>query len=134
MLMKNDYLTKSIWREQDYYSHVPLATPVVIDDYFYFRKIDNAADCLSIYRRATLGQDVGEVPSGDSETVFSLKDLVLYYEQYGKFDERIRTFCEKVTELVKLGDHQNLLHSFQIHRISNEFGNANLVVLAFDLN
>lgn len=117
MLMKNDYLTKSIWREQDYYSHVPLATPVVIDDYFYFRKIDNAADCLSIYRRATLGQDVGEVPSDDSETVFSLKDLVLYYETYAKFDERIRTFCEKVTELVKLGDHQNLLHSFQIHRI-----------------
>jgi hypothetical protein len=35
---------------------------------------------------------------------------------------------------VKLGDHQNLLHSFQIHKISNEFGNANLVVLAFDLS
>jgi len=84
---------------------MPLVTPVVIDDYYYFRKIDNAADCLSIYRKPTLGQDVGEVPSGESETVFSLKDLVIFYEQYAKFDERIRTFCEKVTELVKLGDH-----------------------------
>lgn len=74
------------------------------------------------------------MPTSNSETVFSLKDLVIFYEQYAKFDESIRTFCEKVTELVKLGEHQSLIHSFQIHKISNEFGQANLVVIAFDLN
>lgn len=31
MLMKNDYLTKIMWREQDYYSKVPYATPMLID-------------------------------------------------------------------------------------------------------
>ena len=30
------------------------------------------------------------------------------------YDERIKVFCEKVTERVKLGEHQDLLYSFQI--------------------
>ncbi len=39
------------------------------------------------------------------ETVFSLKDLVSFYERYAVHDERIRLFCEKVTAMVKTGDH-----------------------------
>ena len=112
MLMKNDYLTKTIWREQEYYSYVPSVTPVVVDDYFYFRKIDNAADCLSIYRKLAQGENIGEIPTEGLETVFSLKDLIKFYDQHAKFDEGIRTFCEQITESVKLGNHQNLIHSF----------------------
>jgi hypothetical protein len=112
MLMKNDYLTKTIWREQEYYSYVPSVTPVVVDDYFYFRNIDNAADCLSIYRKLAQGENIGEIPTEGLETVFSLKDLIKFYDQHAKFDEGIRTFCEQITESVKLGNHQNLIHSF----------------------
>jgi protease II len=50
MLMKNDYLTKQIWREQDYYQNVPHALPMLIDNYLYFRRIDNPADSLTLYR------------------------------------------------------------------------------------
>jgi hypothetical protein len=55
MLMKNDYLTKMIWREQEYYQNVPFATPMLIDDFLYFRKIDNIADSLTLYRRPAQG-------------------------------------------------------------------------------
>ena len=50
MLMKNDYLTKMLWREQEYYQNVPHAIPMLVDGYLYFRKIDNPADSLTLYR------------------------------------------------------------------------------------
>ena len=115
MLMKNDYLTKMIWREQEYYQNVPFATPMLIDDFLYFRKIDNIADSLTLYRRPAQGQELGEVPSIDGpevEIMFSLKDLIKFYGTYAVYDDRIKEFCEKITQMVKTGDHHSLLHSF----------------------
>ena len=65
MLMKNDYLTKMLWREQEYYQNVPHAIPMLIDGYLYFRKIDNPADSLTLYRRPSSGQNLGEIPQLD---------------------------------------------------------------------
>lgn len=50
MLLKNDYLTKALWRELEYYRLSPRGLPVVIDQHIYYRRIDNAADCLTLYR------------------------------------------------------------------------------------
>jgi hypothetical protein len=60
MLMRNDYLTKIIWREQEYYQKVPRALPLLIDSYLYFRRIDNPADSLTLYRIQAEGRDLGE--------------------------------------------------------------------------
>lgn len=57
MLMRNDYLTKIIWREQEYYKHVPRALPLLIDSYLYFRRTENPADSLTLYRVAAEGRD-----------------------------------------------------------------------------
>lgn len=108
---------------------------MLIDDYLYFRKIDNIADSLTLYRRPALGQDLGEVPLIDSpevEIMFSLKDLIQFYKTYALYDERIKDFCEKITEMVKTGDHHSLLHSFQIHKVDNDIGKANLAIIVFD--
>ena len=135
MLMRNDYLTKLMWREQDYYHKVPRALPLLIDSYLYFRRIENPADSLSIYRVPAEGHDLGETPKLDSpllETVFSLKDLINFYETYAMHDERIKMFCEKITDRVKLGEHQDLIYSFQIQSLDTEFGKANIAVLVVD--
>ena len=108
MLLKTDVLTKLMWREQEYYQPVGNLIPSVIDDYVYFRQLNNAADSLSLYRMSkTQVEDIGEVPSdlGKAETVFGVGDLVSLYEKYGKLDERIKEFCEKVTDAVRTGDH-----------------------------
>ena len=59
-------------------------------------------------------EDPGEVPSNleQAETVFDVKDIVNLYEKYARFDERIKNFCEKVTEAIQTGDHHDLLYSF----------------------
>jgi hypothetical protein len=50
VLLRNDYLTKALWRELEYYKLSPRGLPVVLDDYIYYRRIDNAADSLTLYR------------------------------------------------------------------------------------
>lgn len=135
MLMKNDYLTKQIWREQDYYQYVPHALPMLIDGEVYFRKIDNPADSLTIYKTKQTGKtDLGEIPELDDscKIVFNLQDLITFYERYAVYDPRIKDFCEKITEMVKTGDHAALLHSFQTHSVDSEIGKANLAVIVLD--
>ena len=43
-------LTKQLWREQEYYQTVPVVKPIRIDDYIYYRRMDNIADSLTLYR------------------------------------------------------------------------------------
>ena len=50
MLVKYDYLSKTLWRELDYYKVVPRALPILLDEFIYYRRIDNPAECLSLYR------------------------------------------------------------------------------------
>jgi hypothetical protein len=37
-------------REQEFYDHVPKVLPVKIKDYIYYRKFDNSADSMTLYR------------------------------------------------------------------------------------
>jgi hypothetical protein len=87
---------------------------MLIDSMLYFRRIDNPADSLSIYRCQALGRDLGEIPALDdeTETIFNLNDLVSFYQNYAVYDSRIKEFGEKITERVKLGEHHDLIHSF----------------------
>ena len=48
--MRSDMLTKQLWREQEYYQTVPVVKPIRIDDYIYYRRMDNMADSLTLYR------------------------------------------------------------------------------------
>ena len=67
------------------------------------------------------------------EKVFSLRDLQVLYDGFSLYDPRIKEFVEKVTEMVRVGDTDTLLHSFQINELRDtEFGTARLAVLAFD--
>lgn len=50
MLLKYDYLTKALWRELEYYKLSPRGLPVVLDNYIYYRRIDNPAESLTLYR------------------------------------------------------------------------------------
>lgn len=50
MLLKSDMTTKQLWREQEYYQYTPSMQPVRIDDYIYYRRMDNMADAMTIYR------------------------------------------------------------------------------------
>ena len=89
-------------REQEHYQHVPRVLPVRIGDWMYYRKVDNPADAITLYRfpleeLKQRGYSEGEVPKirinpdGDpsvkeetidefpEETVFSIVDLKEYY-------------------------------------------------------
>jgi hypothetical protein len=51
MLFKYDYLTKLLWREQDdIYREIAGVVPVKIGEFIYYRRVDNPADCLTLYR------------------------------------------------------------------------------------
>ena len=50
MLLRSDLLTKQMWREQDYYQWSVSVTPIRIDDHIYYRRVDNPADALTLYR------------------------------------------------------------------------------------
>ena len=133
--MKNDLLTKMLWRELEYYQTVPHAIPILIDGYLYFRNILNPADSMTLYRHPAEGvKDLGEVPiiTDATEIIFSLNDIIKFYKNYALRDQRIKQFCEKITEMVKTGDHQSLFHSFQINKVDNEFGKVNLAVIVID--
>ena len=50
MLLRSDLLTKQLYREQEYYQYMPAITPIRIDDHIYYRRVENAADALTLYR------------------------------------------------------------------------------------
>lgn len=43
-------MTRQMQRELDYYSYIPQLRPIEIEDYIYYRRIENAADVLTVYR------------------------------------------------------------------------------------
>ena len=49
-LFKYDLLHKQLIREQEFYQHVPQVLPVRIGDYVYYRRFDNPADAITLYR------------------------------------------------------------------------------------
>ena len=67
------------------------------------------------------------------QKVFSLRDLQVLYEGFAEQDPRIKDFVEKISETVRVGDAESLLHSFQVCELEDsEFGTARLAVIAFD--
>ena len=50
MLLRSDMTTKALWREQEYYQYSPTIQPIRIDDYIYYRRLDNMADAMTLYR------------------------------------------------------------------------------------
>ena len=50
MQLKADMLTKQLWRELDYYQLQPAIVPIRIDNYIYYRRMENVADALTLYR------------------------------------------------------------------------------------
>ena len=67
------------------------------------------------------------------QKVFCLKDLQRLYDSYAQHDPRIKEFVEKITEMVRVGDTESLLYSFQVCELEDsEFGTARIAVLAFD--
>lgn len=105
---KAELTSQMLWRELDYYLPVYRALPILIDKHLYFRNIDNAADCLTLYRHPVHDNtDLGENPriTEETEVVFDLNDIISFYERYAEHDSRIKQFCEKITDRVKVGDH-----------------------------
>lgn len=106
-----------------------------IGDYIYYRRFDNPADAITLYRFAldeakARGLNEGEVPNlrlSDDETlrksetleefpediIFSLHDLKELYSAFAHLDLRIKDFVERITDFVVTQEHQPL-HSFQI--------------------
>lgn len=71
-LLKNDLLHKILLREQEFYEQVPQVLPARMGDYIYYRKFDNPADSLTLYRfpidkLAQWGFKEGEVPFQQEE-------------------------------------------------------------------
>ena len=66
------------------------------------------------------------------EEIFTLKDLTRLYEKYARHDSRLKEFVEKITDFVRLQNHQPL-HSAQINElVDTEYGTARIAVLLFD--
>ena len=122
-LLKNDFLHKQLVREQEFYQQVQRVLPLRIGDYIYYRRVDNPADAITLYRfpldeLKRRGYSEGEVPQlmtnpdGDptikeetidefpEEVVFSIGDLKEYYQNFATKDERIKDFVERVTDQV----------------------------------
>ena len=146
-MSKEDMLYRQLLREQEHYRHVPRVLPVRIGDYVYYRKFDNPADAMTLYRfpleeQRARGLTEGQMPLirvSDDETieksesaedfpeevVFSIADLKQYYADFAQRDARIKDFVERVTDFVVTQEYQPL-HSFQI---SEE---QKFAVLSFD--
>ena len=69
MQVRAQQTSKMIMREQDYYKWVPRACPIRIDDYIYYRRTENPAECLSLYRFP-----VKELPRWSEEERLSQED------------------------------------------------------------
>jgi len=55
------------------------------------------------------------------------------YDNYAEHDSRLKEFVERVTEMVRIGETDSLLYSFQICELEDsEFGSARIAVLAFN--
>ena len=50
LLIKYDLLHKQLIREQEFYEPVSKVLPLRIGDYIYYRRFDNPADALTLYR------------------------------------------------------------------------------------
>lgn len=62
-----------------------------------------------------------------------MRDLQRLYESHAELDPRLKEFVERVTEMVRVGESQSLLYSFQTcEMVDSEFGSARIAVLAFD--
>ncbi|CDW77077.1 oligopeptidase b [Stylonychia lemnae] len=148
-MMKQDLLTRQIQREQDHYQHIAKPLPVRIGEFLYYRRFENPADSMTIYRfpidaHKIRGHVEGELPYmwinhdnfeqvEKSETakefpeqiLFEVQDLTLLYKEFALRDENIKTFIENITEMLQTQSHQPLYH-FQI---SDE---QDLALMAFD--
>jgi hypothetical protein len=49
-LFKYDMLHKQLLREQEFYQHMPKVLPVRIGEYIYYRRFENPADAITLYR------------------------------------------------------------------------------------
>jgi hypothetical protein len=49
-MLKHDLLHKQLIREQEFYQQIPRVLPIRIGDYIYYRRIDNPADAITVYR------------------------------------------------------------------------------------
>jgi hypothetical protein len=132
VLLKYDLLHKQLIREQEFYQHVPRILPIRIGDYIYYRRFENPADSLTVYRfpleeLKACGLNEGQVPnlrlSEDEnvesiedfpeQPVFGLGDMKEFYHDFAGKDPRIKDFVERVADFVVTQDYQPL-HSFQI--------------------
>lgn len=93
--------------------------PVRIGEYIYYRKFENPADALTIYRfpieelekrnfsegevpyeRFKENNDIQKPESFPEEAIFSLADLNLLYKHYSLKDESIKTFIESLSSII----------------------------------
>ena len=49
-LIRFDSLYRQLLREHEFYEHIPKVLPLKIGDYIYYRRIENQADSISLYR------------------------------------------------------------------------------------
>lgn len=100
-LFKYDMLHKQLLREQEFYQHMSKVLPVRIGEYIYYRRFENPADAITLYRFSieelkNRGLSEGQLPNlkvnhddmieksetisdFPEETVFSIDDLKLFY-------------------------------------------------------
>jgi hypothetical protein len=105
--------------------------PIKIGDFIYYRRFDNPADNLTLYRfpvdeLQSYGLSRGEVPylkesekgledlhedelaawqkkkdNFPEDVVFHLRDIVAFYQDFALKDERIKEFVEKLKEYIE---------------------------------
>ena len=114
---------------------MPRPLPIRIGDYIYYRRFDNPAESINLFRfpiaeLKSRGLSEGQIPTlqvkKDSlheehesiddfpeEAVFSIGDLKQFYADFAQRDPRIKEFVESITDFVLTQEHQPL-HSFQI--------------------
>jgi len=106
-MLKYGLLHNTILKESDARHYVPRALPIQVGDHVYYRKIDNVADNMTIYRYPANRVQRGEMPTKDldlyEEIAFSLPDLYHYYEEFGSQSEMIREFVEKLRDVIYEG-------------------------------
>lgn len=88
--------------------------PLKIKDYIYYRKIDNPADSLTLYRFPVdelkkRNFSEGEVPYNrdeeidfPEEVVFSVKDFTELYSEFALKDESIKNYVEKLSDKLSI--------------------------------
>ena len=110
--VKQSFLQETFKREYQNRHRIADLIPTIKGDYMYYRNSTNPSDFLTLYRypvKHVKQEDRGKIPTEDldkyEQVVFSVKDLIHFYDNYALKNPEIKSFVENMNEIATIGGY-----------------------------